>query len=58
MGLNNNGLGRPLAHWAVGFLGWAMGHGLFDDPYMEDGFAFILQTCLFKNYSMGSTYEV
>ena len=32
MGLNNNGSGRPLAWWAVGFLGRTLGHGLFDDP--------------------------
>ena len=32
MGLNNNGPGRPLARWTIGFLGQAMGHGLFDDP--------------------------
>ena len=28
MGLNNNGPGRPLARWAVGFLGRAVGRGL------------------------------
>ena len=28
MGLNNNGPDRPLARWAVGFLGRAMGRGL------------------------------
>ena len=33
MGLNNNGLGRSLARWATGFLGRAVGQGLFDDPY-------------------------
>ena len=33
MGLNNNWLGRPLARWAVGFLGQVVGRGLFDDPY-------------------------
>ena len=34
MGLNNNRPGRPLARWAVGFLGRAVGHGLFGDPYI------------------------
>ena len=34
MGLNNNEPGCPLAWWAVGFLGRAMGRGLFDDPYL------------------------
>ena len=33
MGLNNNGPGCPLARWAVGFLGRALGRGLYDDPY-------------------------
>jgi len=33
MGLNNNGPGRPLARSVVGFLGRAVGRGLFDDPY-------------------------
>ena len=32
MGLNNNRLGRPLARWAIGFLGRAVNHELFDDP--------------------------
>ena len=32
MSLNNNGPGCPLAQWAIGFLGWAVGRGLFDDP--------------------------
>ena len=35
MGLNNNGPGRPLAQWAVGFLGRTVGRGLFDDPYVD-----------------------
>ena len=35
MGFNNNELGHPLAWWAAGFLGWAMDHGLFDDPYVS-----------------------
>ena len=35
MGLNNNGPSRLLAWWAVGFLGRAVGRGLFDDPYPD-----------------------
>ena len=35
MGLNNNGPSRPLAQWAVRFLGRAVGRGLFDDPYAK-----------------------
>ena len=36
MGLNNNGPGRPLARWAIGLMGRALGRGLFDDPYHYD----------------------
>ena len=35
IGLNNNGPSRLLAWWAVGFLGLAVGRGLFDDPYPD-----------------------
>ena len=34
MGLNNNGLGHPLAQWAVRFMGRAMGHGLWAMGYL------------------------
>ena len=36
LGLNNNGLGRPLARWATRFLGQAVGHELFDDPLLSN----------------------
>ena len=36
IGLNNNGLGRPLAQWVIRLLGWVLDHELFDDPYKKE----------------------